>query len=110
MQTQTKEESRQIVIVENESAFKETLFKPINGRTADGYVIKRGKRFCDVFLCGKTYRINSYLVWCMGGPGSWTYAVLEIPFTLSAQHEAARALAIGEVDWNGNEPRYSFVA
>jgi hypothetical protein len=99
-----------MVIVENEAAFTETLFKPINGRTADGYVVKRGKRFCDVWVNGKVYRINSYLVWCMGSPGAWTYAVCELPFTLSALRDAARALAVGYPEWVGNESRYTFTA
>jgi hypothetical protein len=101
------ETKRPLVIVENEKEFSATLFKPINGRTADGYVRKRGKRFCDVFLAGKIVRINRFGVWCeQGSDGRWTFANLS-QFGYMALCDAAEALAIGS-DWSGREKEYFF--
>jgi hypothetical protein len=98
-----------MTIVENERAFTETLFKPINGKTADGYVAKRGKRFCDVWIAGKVYRINRWLVWCKQCEASkvWQHAVLDLPFTLSELDTAARALSTGS-EWLGSGAGFAY--
>jgi hypothetical protein len=107
-------EARVPVIVESKAAHTETLFKPVNGRTADGYVIRRAKDHVDVWLCGKEYRINRWLVWCKGskqedGRILWQHGVLDIPFTLAAADSAARALSAGSY-WVNREVAYQFKA
>jgi hypothetical protein len=100
-------EKRSVVIVENEREFSATLFKPINGRTADGYVRKRGKRFCDVFIAGKICRINRFGVWCeQGSDGRWTFANLS-QFGYAALCDAADALAVS-TSWERKEKEYTF--
>jgi len=97
------------VIVANADAFTETLFKPIEGRTADGYVVKRSKRFCDVWLNGTIYRINGELVWCApctfsDGRKGWTYS--NLPFSLMGLDDAARALVVSSEWVNGSVRRF----
>jgi hypothetical protein len=103
----TMQSARVPVIVETKAAFLESLFAP--GGTADGYVIRRGKRFVDVFLSGREYRLNQWLVWCMrSAPGQpWQHAVLDLPFTMMAADTAALALAKGS-EWVGREVAYRF--
>jgi hypothetical protein len=100
--TPTIQSARVPVIVETEAAFTESLFAP--GGTADGYVVRRGKRFVDVFLAGREYRVNQWLVWCMrSAPGQpWQHAVLDLPFTVLAADEAARKLSTG-CAWVGRD-------
>jgi hypothetical protein len=97
-------------IAANKSEFLNSLFAA--GGTADGYVLKRSKRFVDVFLAGREFRVNRHLVWCMresaGQP--WQHAVLELGkmgFTLVAADDAARALTTGS-EWAGKEIAYQF--
>lgn len=97
-------------IASNKSEFLNSLFAP--GGTADGYVLKRSKRFVDVFLAGREFRVNKRLVWCMrsavGQP--WQHAVLELGkmgFTLTAANDAARKLASAS-EWEGSEIVYQF--
>jgi len=103
----TTQSARVPVIVESKRAFLESLFSP--GGTADGYVVRRGKRFVDVFLAGREYRLNCWLVWCKrNGPGElWQHAVLDLPFTMAAADEAARKLVTGS-EWVGTELRRQF--
>lgn len=109
----TIQERRVPVIVESKAEFTESLFKPINGRTADGHVIRRAKHHIDVFLCGHEYRINRWLVWCKGskqddGRTLWQHAVLDIPFTLLNADEAARKLTTGS-EWLGAETGFGYL-
>lgn len=101
-------ETRVPVIVSNEAEFTETLFKPIDGRTADGYIVRRGKRFVDIWLCGKQFRVNRYLVLCeQGDNGAWYHGILSVPFGFGALTEAFEKLALGS-EWQGMDKVYFF--
>jgi hypothetical protein len=98
------------VIVENQAAFVETLFKPINGKTADGYVLKRGKRFVDLFLAGKTFRLNKWGVFCQRDGEVWQHAVLtlgKMGWGLSAMDEVRQQFTVSR-DWTGSESSFFY--
>lgn len=84
------------IIADNEGAFTDSLFNPVDGRTADGYVVKRGKKFVDVFLLGREYRVNAHRVWCKGAKTEsgtfWQHAILDFPWSGSTMDDAAREL------------------
>jgi hypothetical protein len=87
-------------ICASKDEFLETLFRP--GGTADGYVIRRRKHFCDIWLLGKEYRINHWLVLCERTPcGEWTFAG-KLPWGNIGMDAAFRELVVG-CEWRGNE-------
>ena len=98
------------VIVESQAAFVETLFHPINGKTADGYVIRRGKRFVDVFLAGREFRLNKWGVWCQKDGEVWQHAVLTLNalgWGMAAMDGARQRLTVSS-QWEGGEISYVY--
>lgn len=99
------------IIVESQSAFLDSLFKPIEGKTADGYVVKRTKNTCVVWLHGKEYTINTWLCWLKRDTVSKVYqfAVLDLPYTLTTLTEVAESLCVKRY-WVNGEIRSTFKA
>lgn len=98
-------------IVETQKQLIESLFIPIDGQTADGYVIRRALNYVDVWVLGKEYRINRWLVWCKSskqedGTILWQHACLDVPWMPSK--DAARALSKGR-RWIGKELAHTFI-
>lgn len=90
-----------LAIVENDRAYQDTLFCPVTrpdtGRrgTADGYIVRRGKRFIELWINGQNYTVNKYGVWLAGlRPHARHLWCESSPLPkLSDQHEMARKLA-----------------
>lgn len=96
-------------IVENSRALVDTLFN--REGTADGYVVKRGKWWIDLFLRGEKVRLNCHGVLCRGsllpcGRMWWTFANMDIPS--SEVKEMAEQLK-RDIMWVGGERRYQFL-
>lgn len=88
----------------NKDAFLATLFQPVNGRTADGYVSKRTPSGVVVWLANKEFMINLNGVWCNmskleNGRTLYSHAVIDEHLNLylgyMAQHSAAKILLEG---------------
>jgi hypothetical protein len=92
----------EVAIVENQSAYMDALFNPIvrpeTGRkgTADGYIVRRGKRFVELWINGKHYTINKWGVWCFGLKGDASYLYPDdCPLSRRAdQREFSQLLAV----------------
>jgi len=93
------------IITRDKASFLESLFKPINGKTADGYVSKRLKNRIVVWLAGKEYTVNAHKVWCnmtklANGQTWYSHAVIDEHLNkylgYMAQYEAASTLLAGE--------------
>lgn len=92
------------IILQSKSAFTDTLFNPVNGHTADGYVSKRLKTGVVVWLAGTEYMVNRHKVWCNmtrqhDGKVWYSHAVIDSHLNkylgYMAQHDAADALLAG---------------
>lgn len=54
----TTEPPPALSIADNKAAFQEALFKPVNGRTHDGYIVRATKTHVDFWARGKDYTIT----------------------------------------------------
>ena len=86
---------REPIIVESKSAYLDTLFQPVNGRTADGYVVRRSARFIELELFGRQYVINRWGVWATGTRKANAFAFShDLPFDSYTRRQIVEALSV----------------
>lgn len=79
-------------------------------------VVKRSRRFVDVRVYGKPYRINCWLAWCVpfppeGGQTRWMPAAANLApegWTLTMMHDTALNLVCEGAEYVRGEFRYRF--
>ncbi len=53
-----------INIAKNKDEFLNSLFKPVDGKTYDGYIIRRTKTGVRLFMFGDEFHVNKHAVLC----------------------------------------------
>ena len=54
-----------VILAPNQYAFTDSLFNPIEGMTADGYIVRVLKKGIRLFFRGEFYTLNPHHVFCL---------------------------------------------